>query len=148
MTITRRSFRLFLLAHVLTMVLALAASFGLFGETFSVALNIAYENEIGAIANQPALLFEAEMMALTALSVANIVGLYRFRHWGRVLGLWMCLLAVPLTISFGPLLETGIEAALMDLSTLLWGGLIALAFCSPVSAEFTTGRRAASKAHP
>ena len=147
MTITRRRFRLLLLAHVLTMVLALAASFGLFGETFSVALNMAYENETSLFARQPDFLFQAELVGLTALSVANIIGLYRFRHWARVLGLWMCVLAVPLTISFGPLLETGLEAALMDLSTLLWGGLLALAFYSPVSAEFTAGRRAASEAH-
>jgi len=66
----------------------------------------------------------------------GLVGLFRFRRWGRSLSLYSTvagLIAAPLA---GPSLSSGLESGLYEASAYAWGGILALSYFSPVSARF------------
>ncbi|MBI3714864.1 MAG: hypothetical protein HY255_02590 [Betaproteobacteria bacterium] len=66
--------------------------------------------------------------------LASVYGLYQFRPWSRPLFLAVLVLsAVPLT---GPVVMAPIDAFLNDMSSILAGALIALAYWSPVKNRF------------
>ena len=46
-----------------------------------------------AFSSQPPRLILLELAVLLGILVMNIVGLYRFRHWARVMGAWMTVLS-------------------------------------------------------
>lgn len=74
--------------------------------------------------------------ALVVAWLVGLVGLFRFKSWGRSLSLYSTvagLLAYPL---MGSSLSWGVESSLYESSTLLWGAILALAYFSPVSARF------------
>jgi len=65
---------------------------------------------------------------------ASMYGLYQFRTWSRPLFVALLVLsAVPLT---GPVVMAPIGAFLNDLSSIMAGALIALAYWSPVKIRF------------
>ena len=70
-----------------------------------------------------------------ALSVAT-VGMYLFKPWGRSLSLWGTVLAAPVVVWLGPTMLSGLASALLDLSSMLWGATLALAYFSPLADRF------------
>jgi hypothetical protein len=68
--------------------------------------------------------------------VAATIGLYLFQPWARPLALWMTLLGLLFHPLLGPSLQSGFAQLLLDLSSLLWGGVIAMSFVSSLSARF------------
>ena len=65
---------------------------------------------------------------------ASMYGLYQFRPWSRTLFLALLVLsAVPLT---GPVVMAPIGAFLNDMTSILAGALIAIAYWSPVKTRF------------
>ena len=74
--------------------------------------------------------------ALMGTWLVGLVGLFRFRSWGRTLSLWSTMAALLIYPFIGSSLYWGVETALSDACSLVWGGILALAYFSPVSARF------------
>jgi hypothetical protein len=75
---------------------------------------------------------------LAAATIAGVWGLYMFRRWGRTLSIYTTGAGIALFPFLGPSLSGGLESAFYEASTLAWGAVLALAYYSPVSAEFTS----------
>jgi hypothetical protein len=73
--------------------------------------------------------------ALSAL--AGVYGLYMFKRWGRSLSLYSTLAGLVLFSFFGPSLYSGLESALFEASTLIWGAILTLSYYSEVSSSFS-----------
>ena len=70
-----------------------------------------------------------------ALPVAT-VGMCLFKPWGRSLSLWGTVLAAPVMVWLGPTMASGLASAMLELSSMLWGAALALAYFSPLAARF------------
>jgi len=68
--------------------------------------------------------------------VTAIIGLYRFQSWARPLALWMTLLGLLFHPLLGANVQSGWAQMLLDLSSMLWGGVIAMSYVSSLSAHF------------
>lgn len=73
---------------------------------------------------------------LIPVVVAQIVGLYLFRRWARTLSTVLTVLVWPLLLFTGPSVQSALEVVLSDVTSVLWGALLALAWASPVSRRF------------
>jgi len=73
---------------------------------------------------------------LIPLVIAQIVGLYLFRRWARTLSTVLTVLVWPLLLFTGPSVQSALEVVLSDVTSVLWGALLALAWASPVSRRF------------
>lgn len=78
----------------------------------------------------------ALLLVFLVLNVVSVAGLFLFRAWGRSLALWSTLLSLPVTLWLGPSLVSATESMLYDAANLLWGGLLAVAYWSPLAASF------------
>jgi hypothetical protein len=72
--------------------------------------------------------------------VAATVGLYLFQPWARPLAVWMTLLGLLFHPLLGVSLQSGFAQLLLDLSSLLWGGVIAMSFVSSLSVRFAPAK--------
>ena len=70
--------------------------------------------------------------------VASIIGLYQFRPWSRVVAVTMTLLQLLFYPLGGVWLQSGWAALLLDLSSTLWGAVLAVSYVSSLSRLFTT----------
>lgn len=81
------------------------------------------------------------------LFIAGFVGMYMLRCWGRnlsfVITVLFPLIGVVFTVVTGPvessMPSSAVSPRLLELSTVVWGAVLALAYYSPVSKEFITG---------
>ena len=71
--------------------------------------------------------------------VASYIGLYQFRSWGRRAALWTTLAALVASPFLGAWAQSGTALALLELSSSLWGAVLASAYYSPVATEFEPG---------
>lgn len=133
---TPARFRFLIFLHILLMFVAVAASMFLADEALSPGLRQAYEAEPRPAGVLPEWLYTSFLMVFLAAMVASVVGLYRFRPWGRTLSLWLTLAPLPLAFLGGPLLESPLESSLSDIASMLWGAIVAVAYFSPLSARF------------
>jgi hypothetical protein len=87
-------------------------------------------------------LFSAGVLLLVTFGgiVAATIGLYLFQPWARALAVWMTLLGLLFHPLLGPSLQSGIAQLLLDLSSLLWGGVIAMSFVSSLSTRFAQAK--------
>ncbi|MDO5086896.1 MAG: hypothetical protein Q4D74_04715 [Comamonadaceae bacterium] len=85
---------------------------------------------------EPPVLMLALPGALLLALVAAAVALCRFQPWGRRVSLWGTLLMLPLAAWLGPLMMSGPALALLELSGMLWGAALALAYASPLATRF------------
>lgn len=138
--LTRRRYRQLVLAWVAIVAIDIAVSLGGLGSAHSPLLAAAYDSEPSRFQRMPLPLLALELLVAGGLLLAATVGLYRCRHWGRVLGLWCAALTLPWMAWSGPLLYTGLEAGLDSLQATLWGALLALAWYGPVGAVFDASR--------
>ena len=131
---TENRFRLLITLYVIV-TLAAGAS-GFLPNGYSEELRVAYEIEPYPLTDTPlAALILLALFAL-AVGVAGLVGLYRFKAWGRSLCLWTSLGSLPLLLTLGPTLTSSLEGALWEASTMLWGAVLAVAYFSPVASSF------------
>ena len=109
-------------------------------DMYSPALALAYTNEPEPWITANLWLGLAVLIPLLLISVVSFVGLYFFKSWGRTLSFYTTLAAFPLSLLVGPSVEGSIESALFEVSTLLWGAILALAYYSPLTSKFVTLR--------
>jgi hypothetical protein len=136
LAMTNAKFRFLIILSVLC---PLASAFAaLYGLEMGVSLRLksAFDAEPTPLAMLPVWLSAAIGAALVVTVVASTVGLYAFRPWGRALSLWSMLVITPLVWATGPILHTPLESALDMTSSMLYGAVLALAYWSPVSAQF------------
>ena len=74
--------------------------------------------------------------ALAIAWVVGLIGLFRFKGWGRSVSLYSTLAALLAAPLAGSSLYWGLESGLYEASGMLWGAILALAYFSPVSARF------------
>jgi hypothetical protein len=68
--------------------------------------------------------------------LAGLVGLFRFKRWGRSLSLYFTFAGFLIYPFLDSSLYWGLEIGLYESSGMLWGAILALAYFSPVSARF------------
>lgn len=137
---TRTRFRQMIVAYVVATVAAVAA---MWFPQYSQALADAYADEpmlltadsvamgYAMVAVLPYLL-----IAMLGVQVAVIAGLFLFKRWARSLSLWLTVAGLLLVPFAGATLAWGLESALWEASTLLWGAILVVAYWSPVRAAF------------
>lgn len=82
------------------------------------------------------LLYAALLLAVASAFIASLVGLYRFRRWGRTWSLWLTLASQSVFFLVGPMVAEPLDWFLYTLSNMLWGAVLAVAYFSPLSARF------------
>lgn len=130
---TDNRFRTFLWIYVALTVAAIAATVF---SPHSEALQIAADRESTPWLSAHASASIAVYAVLVVAWLVGLVGLFRFKSWGRSLSLYSTvasLLAYPL---MGSSVSWGAESSFYESSTLLWGAILAIAYFSPVSARF------------
>ena len=68
--------------------------------------------------------------------IASYVGMLRFARWSRPLALATSALGVVALPLFGPTVEPGTTTALFHLASMVFGALVAVAYCSPTAAAW------------
>ena len=87
-------------------------------------------------------LMQGTWLPLIVLSVlfvpwlVALVGLFRFKRWGRSLALYSTILSLLIYPFVGADLSSGLESALYETHATLWGAILAIAYFSPISARF------------
>ena len=127
-------FRALLLASVGT---GLAGSFIdlIFPSLIPAPLSAAFE----ALPETPApAVFGASVLILVTFggTVASIVGLYHFQPWSRPLAIVMTLLSLLFFPLLGASISSGWSSLLLEVSTTLWGAVIAMSYVSSLSERF------------
>lgn len=140
---TRSRFRWMLAAYCLAFV---AAAIATWFPQYSQALVDAYAAEpmpwsADSVAMGYALAVALPYLLIAALGVqvATIAGLCLFKRWARSLSLWLTVAGLLLVPFAGATVAWGLESALWEASTLLWGAILAAAYWSPVRTAFGDG---------
>jgi len=76
------------------------------------------------------------MGALMLACLVGLVGLFRFKAWGRTVSLYATPAALVVEACAGATLSSGVENALLGAASMLWGAVLALAYFSPVRSRF------------
>ena len=130
---TETSFLKLLWIYVALMVSAIAASAF---APHSEALQAAVDRESNSWLWRHAWASIAVYAVLVAAWLVGLVGLFRFKVWGRSLSLYSTVASVLVYPLMGSSLSWGVESSLYESSTMLWGAILAIAYFSPVSARF------------
>ena len=72
-------------------------------------------------------------LPLLAAIVAGLVGLFFFRRWGRTVSFYSTIVSLCLYSLSGPEIYSPLENVLFEVSSLLWGAILALAYYSPIA---------------
>ena len=138
--------RLFMLS------VAASVAAALIGEgNVSPTLKLAYEAEPNPWMDDHPWLVLALFAAYLAVAIVGMVGLYRFRLWGRSVALWSTVVGFFLYPFMGVDLSSPLAAAFGEIAHVSWGALLALAYFSPLSSEFrdvSTASQAIVSAQP
>ena len=109
----------------------------LFPGLLSTELAAAIENEpVPALFDAHPLLVGMVTIAALVAGIASTVGLFLFRRWGRTASLWLSAAALLLYPPFGATVYSGWAASVVELSSMTWGAVLALAYFSPLAARF------------
>jgi hypothetical protein len=73
-----------------------------------------------------------------ALLIAATIGLYLFRPWAPLTALLATVIVIPLAVALGPTVVSGWSAAFTELSSTLWGAVLALTYFSPLKERFVS----------
>jgi urea transporter len=76
-------------------------------------------------------------MALLLIGAISTIGLYFFRPWAPLLAVFTTVIAYPVTVLLGPAVASGWAIAFLDLSSMLWGAVLALTYFSKLNDYFT-----------
>lgn len=88
------------------------------------------------ISEKKMLLFAILGIGLSILSIAVLIGLWRFKIWARRLFLILEIVSLVLTPIMGPYVMNPWEALLCTISVTLVGALITLMYLSPIKEKF------------
>lgn len=77
---------------------------------------------------------------LVVAAIVGFVGLFLLRSWGRWISACTTIVGFAIYPLFGPTVSSGIGSTLLEVSTTLWGAILACAYVSPVSARFASAR--------
>ncbi|MGH6763590.1 MAG: hypothetical protein ACRECW_18600 [Phyllobacterium sp.] len=128
-------FRMLILCYIATLA-ATGVEELYFPAQFSEELATAYSTE----ALHPFALNPNVFLVLSAIAVVAIVvppaAMFYFRKWGRSFGVCATVAMLVALPFLGPSLSSGFGTAVSQLSAILWGAIIALAYFSPVSRDF------------
>ena len=136
---SKNRFRILIVLHIAfslaaTAIAAIAAIPGM----YSSSLAMAYNNEPTTWLTTNASLTYAIMLPLIFASYIGLLGLYMFKHWGRTISVYTTAAFIVLMVSAGPGVESGLESALLKVSTILLGAILALAYYSSISNQFAS----------
>jgi hypothetical protein len=132
---TSRQFRILLIITILI---------GIIGASIDLVIpSLVPESLLKAQELQDSSLSDAHLLSMGGLaialliaSIAATVGLYRFRPWAPRLTLITTALTLLLTPFLGASTQSGVAVALIDLSSLLWGAVLGVAYFSPLANRF------------
>jgi hypothetical protein len=93
--------------------------------------------------NQPDLLTTTDgwvsvslLTAWAAASIISTIGLFFFWPWARPVALLSTLVGVPIPLLTGAAVYSGWSTALLEVSSIAWGAVLAFAYFSSLSARF------------
>jgi hypothetical protein len=134
--LTKTRFRALIVCYVALLVAAAVVDVQYFPAQISEELAAAYNKEaIQPLVASPTVFLLLSVIALVAIIVPP-VALFCFRKWGRWSGLCTTIAMLVASTFLGPSLMSGLGTALLQVSAMVWGGILALAYFSPVSSEF------------
>jgi len=132
---SQKTFRTLILLYVALIVSSTFSAFFLPGG-YSQELSDALDNEPTPPILENLWLMFVLMAPLVLAALAGMYGLYMFKQWGRSLSLYSTLAGLVLFPFFGPSLFGGLENALVEASSMVWGAILALSYFSTISASF------------
>ncbi|MHC1551219.1 hypothetical protein [Phyllobacterium sp. K27] len=133
---TKARFRILILCYIATLA-ATAVDAVYFPAQVSEELAAAYATEaLPPFAVNPVIFLPLAAASLAAIVVPP-VALFFFRKWGRWFGACMTIIIFVALPFLGPSLSSGFGTALLQLSATLWGAILALAYFSPLSRDFS-----------
>ena len=129
---SQTSFRTLLFLSLAVSIASIAVDF-LLPSLIPEQLRVAQEAEDADLSNTALFATIGIGLAMFVVVVATYVGLYRFAAWGRSLALWFTVAALAATPFLGAWVQSGLGVALMELSSTLWGALLAVAYFGPAA---------------
>lgn len=130
-------FRWLLVLYIVTLLAAVGA--GLLPGGYSQTLADAYANEPQSWFFDDTPMALAVVFFLLAAVVAGLIGLFCLKRWGRSLSLYSTVAGMCLYLFTGPTVQSPLESLFVDLSTFLWGVILALSYWSPIASRFDAG---------
>ena len=145
MLISKRLFRLLIVACISTGVIAMLINLipGAIPESLSKAEQALQTTEsvnfkIGDAVYGIALLFS---LLLLIAQLIGFCGMYFFKPWSRKLTFVTACISFPMAMFTGPTVLSAYAEPLVELSYNLWGAVMALAYYSSISENFTASKR-------
>jgi hypothetical protein len=132
---TPRTYRALLLASVVLGIFG-AIFDNVFPSALPAALVQAQEAHDSSLSTPYALLHVFAGLILLIIAFTSAVGLYKFRSWAPRLALVSTALALPSFLLLGATASSGYSMALNEISSMLWGAVLALAYFSPLRERF------------
>ena len=127
----------FLVAAYVVSLLVLCAVAALLPPQVSAQLADLYDQEsMTFLHHQDTAVLAAIAVAILAVIIAALVGLYRLRRWGLWLAVLLTLAELIALPFFGPFLSSGLDASLDAIVAGLWGAILVSAFTPPLSQSF------------
>jgi len=134
-TLTKRQFRAVVILPAMTSIIGLIASTASEAHLPATLRDYLEAQRSAELTLREWIAF-ALFIPLLLAAVASVVGLLRFSNWSRPLAVVQSALSIFLLPLIGPTVESGTVTALFQLSAVLWGAVLALAFWSPAAAWF------------
>ncbi len=132
---TKSRFRILIICYVVSLIVV-AIETQYFPAQVSDELSVVYAKEaIQPLVSSPAIFLVLSVIALVAI-VAPPAALFFFRKWGRWSGLCATAAMFVALPFLGPSLTSGFGTAVSQLSAMLWGAILALAYFSSVRSDF------------
>lgn len=78
----------------------------------------------------------AALVAVILAAAAGYIGLWRLKRWGRTLTLWATALGYLVSPMLGPMVFGPWELMFYEMSTLMLGAILAIAYMSPAAERF------------
>jgi membrane-bound metal-dependent hydrolase YbcI (DUF457 family) len=132
---TGRQFRILLIAAILVGIIGALIDL-VIPSLVPESLLKAQELEDNSLLDAHLLSIGGTVIALLIASIAATVGLYRFRPWAPRFTLVTTALTLLLTPFLGAFTQSGVAVALMELSSMLWGAVLSVAYFSPLANRF------------
>ena len=107
-----------------------------FFPAYSEALAVAYAHEPETWLMSNLWVAGGLLGGLAVAWLLGLVGLFRFKSWVSPLSLYSMLVGFLVCPFLGASLSSGLESALLEASTTVWGAILALSYFSAVSDRF------------
>ncbi|MDQ1921319.1 hypothetical protein [Massilia pseudoviolaceinigra] len=134
MTVFR--FRLLLSLYIILCIAQPAVGWH-FSHLIPPAMQAAWEAEPHSsdVANFPLSL--SILLPLAIGSFAGVIGMFTFKSWARSFSLYFTVAIIIVLPFSGPWLFSWLDYILVEITAMVWGAVMALAYYSPVSSQFS-----------